>query len=175
MPAPQENTSFLKKKHRLPKTSPHTNLKEGTDTYFIGLIQTDGLLGKRDPWLLAIFTTKVRDSQHSLSHETIFYWNLVFIVLGGLHTFEPWVEDVKWTHSTGPRISVKCTSLDANKHHCSPDPCSKNSKCYGGPSTYYCHCDLGWTGNTCTIESKFISFQIIYFKIMQNTAFMDKL
>ena len=150
---------------------------ERTDLYFIGHLTMDGVLVKRNGWLLALFTTKVRDSQHSLSHETIFYWNLVFIVLGELHTFEPWVEEVKWKGGNSPdsRISLKCTSLDANKHHCSPDPCSKNSKCHGAPSTHYCHCNLGWSGNTCTIESKFISFQIIDFKIMQNTVFMKEL
>ena len=155
----QENTSFLKKKQRLLRTSPPINLRERTNIFFIGLMTKDGVLVKRNTWLLAVFTTKVRDSQHSLSHETIFYWNLVFIVLGGLHTFEPWVENDNWkgaSSSPDSRISVKCTSLDANKHHCSPNPCSKNSECYGGPSTYYCHCDLGWSGNTCTIESKLI-------------------
>ena len=90
---------------------------------------------------------------------------LFFIDLGDLHTFEPWVENVDWTDPSNPgsNIRVKCTSLDINKHHCSPDPCSKNSKCYGGPSTHYCHCDLGWAGNTCTNESKFISLQVIEF------------
>ena len=48
MPAPPENTLFLKKDQRVPQTSQPLNLKGGIVLFTIGLMTKDGVLVQRN-------------------------------------------------------------------------------------------------------------------------------
>ena len=101
------------------------------------------------------FFTLIEDVMYTFQYISINQDTLLGQV--GVQTFEPWESTVKWTNSRNQvysRISLNCTSLEANIQKCQDNPCSSHSKCYGGLSTYYCDCDLGWTGRTCVVESK---------------------
>ena len=83
--------------------------------------------------------------------------NIFIIIIGGLDTFEPWIKNIEWkggSKNPDSRITLKCTSLEENKDHCQNSPCKNDGTCYNGPKSFYCDCKLGWTGETCIIDSK---------------------
>ena len=71
-------------------------------------------------------------------------------ISGHLHTFEPWVKQVKWG-SRENSAKLKCISLDDNEDYCNDTPCKNdgNGICYNGLSDYYCDCKCGWKGKDC--------------------------
>ena len=74
------------------------------------------------------------------------------IYLGHLHTFEPWIKQVKWGN-TVDTSELTCTSLDNNENYCNNNPCNNDGtiRCYNGLSDYHCDCKFGWTGKECNI------------------------
>ena len=68
-------------------------------------------------------------------------------ILGHLHSFEPWVKQVKWdTSVSGLELkSLKCISLDK----CNVNPCKNDATCYNGLTDYHCDCKCGWKGKDC--------------------------
>ena len=82
---------------------------------------------------------------------------MIFIIKGGLDTFEPWIKNIEWKGSPeipDSRITLKCTSLDENKGQCYSSPCKNDGTCYNGLTSFHCECKSGWTGKTCDKESK---------------------
>ena len=74
-----------------------------------------------------------------------------FIFKGHLHTFEPWVQNIKWGQSGTQTAELKCISLKNNKNYCQSNPCANNSTCYNGTTNYHCDCKCGWKGKNCDI------------------------
>ena len=74
-------------------------------------------------------------------------------ISGHLHTFEPWVKQVKWGSGENS-AKLKCISLDDNEDYCNDTPCKNdgNGICYNGLSDYHCDCKCGWKGKDCNIS-----------------------
>ena len=79
-----------------------------------------------------------------------------FTFKGHLHTFEPFVQNIKWGLSGNQNAKsyaeLRCISLENNKNYCQTNPCTNNSTCYNGITSYYCDCNCGWKGRTCNIS-----------------------
>lgn len=79
-----------------------------------------------------------------------------FTFKGHLHTFEPFVQNIKWGLSGNQNAKsyaeLRCISLENNKNYCQSNPCTNNSTCYNGITSYYCDCNCGWKGRTCNIS-----------------------
>ena len=71
-------------------------------------------------------------------------------LLGHLHTFEPWVKQVKWGGAVNTS-ELKCISLKNNEDYCNSKPCRNDGTltCYNGLSDYRCDCKCGWKGKDC--------------------------
>ena len=79
-------------------------------------------------------------------------------VKGNEHKIEPWLTSRKWDAAGDPRtIIVTCTTLEENKFRCENDPCGNNGECYGGVSSFYCDCSIGWTGKLCAIPGNLLN------------------
>ena len=78
------------------------------------------------------------------------------IFIGHLRTFEPWVQNIKWGQSGNQNANsyaeLRCLSLENNKNYCQSNPCTNNSTCYNGITSYHCDCNCGWKGRTCNIS-----------------------
>ena len=82
--------------------------------------------------------------------DYILLYALIYYIycLGHLHTFEPWIKQVKWGNTVNTS-KLTCTSRQHNENYCNNTPCENNGTCYNGLSNYRCDCECGWTGSEC--------------------------